>query len=116
MLTDAIHRPVEELLTSDCPEGMAEEQKVWHCTQKSHRLHVPGVKFEAAVTSAWSAGPLADLVRKEDRVGKEGQPGYSWQASDSPTFFPGRHADVLYKGAKVRHSLTSEGCPEEHNI
>ena len=42
-------------------------------------------------------------MRKEDRVGKEElfEGGYSWAESDSPTFFPGRHADIFVKGIKV---------------
>lgn len=37
------------------------------------------------------------LSRKEDLF--EG--GYTWKQCDSPTFFPGRHADVYVKGKRV---------------
>jgi phenylalanyl-tRNA synthetase beta subunit len=48
------------------------------------------------------AGPLASLV-PEGKTRKEAlfEGGYGWVESDSPTFFPGRHADIVVKGVKV---------------
>lgn len=48
------------------------------------------------------AGPLAKLA--PEKVSSKQQlfdGGYSWQESDSPSFFPGRHADIFVKGQRV---------------
>lgn len=48
------------------------------------------------------AGPLAELLsEKVTSKQKLFNGGYSWEETDSPSFFPGRHADVFVKGQRI---------------